>query len=97
MNTTDCPDCGHQHVGADFGGVCIGCPCPTRSAAWLADLAYDDGDDCAPSPVLVEACTRASRAIAEVLALAPSLLRPAEVEQLQRAQAIAHALPFDDR
>ncbi len=24
----DCPHCGHQHTGAPWGGICIGCPCP---------------------------------------------------------------------
>ncbi len=22
-----CAECGHQHAGADLGGICIGCPC----------------------------------------------------------------------
>lgn len=39
MSGAVCTECQHQHVGADHGGVCIGCPCSVRSAAWLRDLA----------------------------------------------------------
>jgi hypothetical protein len=28
-----CPDCGHAHAGTSLAGICIGCPCPTRTAA----------------------------------------------------------------
>ena len=27
-----CPDCRHTHAGAALGGICVGCPCPTRPA-----------------------------------------------------------------
>lgn len=24
----NCPECGHEHAGEQWAGVCIGCPCP---------------------------------------------------------------------
>ena len=28
MSANPCPECGHQHASPEWGGICIGCPCP---------------------------------------------------------------------
>ena len=26
--TNECANCGHEHAGAEYGWICVGCPCP---------------------------------------------------------------------
>jgi hypothetical protein len=84
-----CPECGHEHSGRAFAGICLGCPC-----RWVPVELVDEPD---PSPALLDAVTAVCRSIAELLELAAPLLRPTEVRTLSAAQAIARDLPFDDR
>jgi hypothetical protein len=39
--TTGCPDCGHEHAGAELAGICVGCPCPRREPGLAPRLTLD--------------------------------------------------------
>lgn len=37
---TTCESCGHEHAGPNFGGICIGCPCPEVPAHEAPSVLY---------------------------------------------------------